>query len=64
MGQVIQFPEGMRPVSTPRRGNAASATVVILPSIRIERMEDDPDAGLAPTAGNNSGRRRRRRAAR
>jgi len=62
MGQIIQFPEATRAASPPRRGK--SATVVILPVIRIERMQDDPDAGLAPTAGNNSGRRRRRRAAR
>lgn len=64
MGQIIQFPEGARPVSAFRRDRAVSATVVILPVVRIERIEDDPDTGLAPTAGNNSGRRRRRRAAR
>lgn len=64
MGQVIQFPEGARPASERRRSDTVSATVVILPVIRIERMADDPDNGLAPTAGNTSGRRRRRRAAR
>ena len=64
MGQVIQFPEGARPASEKRRDGHASATVVILPVVRIERMADDPDTGLAPTAGNSSGRRRRRRAAR
>lgn len=64
MGQVIQFPETARPASAPRRGDSVSATVVILPVVRIERMADDSDTGLAPDAGNNSGRRRRRRAAR
>lgn len=64
MGQVIQFPEGARPAPAKRRSDTVSATVVILPVIRIERMADDPDNGLAPNAGNTSGRRRRRRAAR
>ena len=64
MGQVIQFPADVRSASVIRRGDAAPATVVILPVIRIARIADDPDTGLAPGAGNNSGRRRRRRAAR
>jgi len=63
MGEVIRFPEEV----SPRGGkyvdaNTESATVIILPVIRIDR---DPDgSGLEPDTGNNPGRRRRRRLAR
>ena len=60
MGLVIGFPEQGR---APRAGRAigarpGSATVIILPVIRIERYSDEPsDEGT----GSRSQRRRRRR---
>jgi hypothetical protein len=61
MGTVIGFPgqaRGVRPVRW-RRVNAESATVIILPVIRIERHADEP----AERAVSRSQRRRRRRRA-
>jgi hypothetical protein len=64
MGEVIQFPEdagharGRLVCSDPQ-----SATVVILPVIRIERFVDAPTDGSASDAQDRP-RRRRRRAAR
>jgi hypothetical protein len=59
MGSVIGFPErtrrarrGKRKAETP-----ASATVIILPVIRIERFTDEPSS-------RSQRRRRRRRASR
>jgi len=65
MGEVIQFPDE---ASHARGGryvdaNSESATVIILPVIRIERGPDDTN-GLEPDTGNSPGRRRRRRIAR
>lgn len=67
MGEVIRFPEdaGQGQGLGFGRGryvdaSSESATVIILPVIRIERGPD----GLEPDSGNNSGRRRRRRLAR
>jgi hypothetical protein len=65
MGEVIRFPDeagytrGGRYIDA----HAESATVIILPVIRIDR---DPDGsnGLEPNSGNSAGRRRRRRVAR
>jgi hypothetical protein len=62
MGQVIGFPEHGRT----RDGRLIalrpeSATVIILPVIRIERYTDEPDEG---TASRSQRRRRRRRATR
>jgi len=64
MGEVIRFPEEV----SPRGGkyvdaNTESATVIILPVIRIDRNPDGSN-GLEPNTGNNPGRRRRRRIAR
>lgn len=64
MGEVIRFPEEV----SPRGGkyvdaNTESATVIILPVIRIDRHPDGSN-GLEPSTGNNPGRRRRRRLAR
>lgn len=66
MGDVIQFPDEADPARTIRAAqpDAAPATVIILPVVRIERLTDDPRNGSTPDAGNGSGRRRRRRAAR
>ena len=63
MGQVIGFPEQGRIARDDRlmAVRAESATVIILPVIRIERYTDEPDEG---TASRNQRRRRRRRASR
>ena len=62
MGTVIRFP-GERCSS--RGGYAAgdqreSATITILPVIRIERTGDGPSDGLAPDNNTAAGRKRRR----
>ena len=65
MGEVIQFPEeggysrGGRYID----GNSESATVIILPVVRIDRGSDGTN-GSEPDTGNSSGRKRRRRLAR
>jgi len=65
MGTVISFPER---VSTARSGEplqraaAGSATVIILPTIRIERHAEAPRAGRKATLGATAPRKRRRRA--
>jgi hypothetical protein len=65
MGTIIEFPAdaaSRRPVSTmdgaPREG---TATVVILPVVRIERQPDETSGGSGPEVGAAPGRRRRRR---
>jgi hypothetical protein len=61
MGTVISF----RPVLRTGRGSKSiackseSATVIILPVIRIERYTDEPTRGIEPS-GSPRGRRRRR----
>lgn len=65
MGTVIDFPQvrrGDRDNRLPVDG--ASATITILPVVRIERLSDQPpnEASTGPTAV--PGRRRRRRARR
>ena len=66
MGMVIDFPEAGRiaRVSRAMADRAESATVIILPVIRIERYIDDPSGGMEPDAGSTPRRRRRRRATR
>lgn len=56
MGTIIAFPEGARTVETgvAREENAGSATIIILPVIRIERYSDEPI-----TVGHASPRRAR-----
>jgi hypothetical protein len=62
MGMVIGFPEHGRAVRQGRLiTRPESATVIILPVIRIERYSDEPSAD---TASPSQRRRRRRRAAR
>jgi hypothetical protein len=63
MGQIIGFPEHGRIARAGRlmAVRSESATVIILPVIRIERYTDEPDEG---TAGRSQRRRRRRRASR
>jgi hypothetical protein len=63
MGTVIRFPDVARAArkrgSRGKRGQ--SATVIILPAIRIERYADEPSGR---DANGHHRRRRRRRAAR
>jgi len=64
MGIVIDFPQdprtGRERLSSPENH---SATVIILPVIRIERFDNEPSDGVS--AGTTaSGRRRRRRMSR
>jgi hypothetical protein len=63
MGTVVEFPEHGR---SSRDGRvigmrAESATVIILPVIRIERYSEEPADG---SASRSQRRRRRRRASR
>jgi len=58
MGAVIGFPVVARSPRTARTANAVSATVIILPVIRIERYGDKP-AIAAPARGQRRRRRRR-----
>jgi hypothetical protein len=59
MGTIIQFPEASR-LSRDSRSVTPSddATVIILPSIRIERHPEQPDGGPT-TTDSRPGRRRR-----
>jgi hypothetical protein len=64
VGNVIKFPDDGRIVRFGRAGTDESATIIILPVVRIERYADaavdDAEPHLHPPA-NNSGRRRMRR---
>jgi hypothetical protein len=66
MGTVIRF----RPMVRPARGlgplgtRSESATIIILPVVRIERFSDAPTSGLEPATGSSRRRARRRRASR
>jgi hypothetical protein len=64
MGTVIEFPAdtssrrlGMNMGTVPQ----GSATILILPAIRIERQTDDTNGGSGPEEGTAPGRRKRRR---
>ncbi len=61
MGSVIRFPETGRRARSSRliAARAESATVIILPVIRIERFTDEPSH-----PSRSQRRRRRRRASR
>jgi len=63
MGIVVSFPEirsGARDVVAARAG---SATVIILPVVRVERYDEGPPSDAEPSS-MSSGRKRRRRASR
>jgi hypothetical protein len=66
MGTVINFPPVERTARAPRAvaDKTMSATVVILPVIRIERYVEEPIGGFEPEASSSPRRRRRRRASR
>jgi hypothetical protein len=66
MGIIIEFPAdaasrrlGGNTDAAPRPG---TATILILPVIRIERHGDETSGGRGPEEGTAPGRRRRRRA--
>ena len=65
MGTIIEFPAdaasrrlGSTMDGAPREG---SATILILPAVRIERNTDETKGGSGPEVGAAPGRRRRRR---
>jgi hypothetical protein len=66
MGTVISFPAVERTARGSRSitGRSESATVIILPVIRIERYIEEPTGSFEPEASNSPRRRRRRRASR
>jgi hypothetical protein len=66
MGLIINFPDMGRAARAPKAiaAGARSATVVILPVIRIERYSEEPAGGYAPVEAGNQRRRRRRRSSR
>jgi hypothetical protein len=62
MGTVIEFPEERRSAreAVPAAETTRSATIIILPVIRIERVGDEPYGDVPAGASAASGRRRRR----
>lgn len=64
MGNVIKFPDEGRIVRFGRSGTEDSATVIILPVVRIERYAEPVVDGAEPHThppADNGGRRRMRR---
>jgi hypothetical protein len=63
MGTVISFPASGHAGTASRSTEARSesATVIILPVVRIERMVDAPTDGCEPETSSGARRRRRRR---
>jgi hypothetical protein len=63
MGLIINFPSVGNAARAPKAiaAGSRSATVVILPVIRIERYSDEPTGGFAPAEATGNQRRRRRR---
>ncbi len=64
MGNVIKFPDDGRIVRFGREAADESATIIILPVIRIERYADPRAEEAGPQThppADNSGRRRVRR---
>ena len=62
MGTVLTFPAA-RPARDGIALQAGSATVIILPVVRVEHYDDDPPGHAEPTS-SSPGRKRRRRASR
>ncbi len=65
MGSVVTFPESRRGVreATIIGAQCASATIIILPVIRVDRHEDEPTDNFSSNA-RPRGRRRRQPASR
>lgn len=62
MGNVIKFPDEGRIVRFGRPDGSESATIIILPVVRIERYaEASMDEAEPQPPANNGGRRRVRR---
>ena len=65
MGTIIEFPAdaASRRLGSTIDGAArmGTATILILPAIRIERNPDETSGGSGPEEGTAPGRRRRRR---
>ncbi|HEX7790392.1 MAG TPA: hypothetical protein VF467_07695 [Afipia sp.] len=66
MSTVVEFPaDAASRRATPGTGMASregTATILILPVIRIERYADETSGGRGPEEGAAPGRRRKRRA--
>jgi hypothetical protein len=62
MGTVVTFPESRRTARGAYVGGTqnASATIIILPVIRIERYTDEPSDGRSDGSSASSRKRRRR----
>ncbi len=63
MGIVVAFPEARADAREAADRAAGSATVIILPVVRVERYDEDPSGDVEPSSAS-SGRKRRRRASR
>ena len=63
MGTVLTFPAARPGARDSIARQAGSATVIILPVVRIERYDDDPPGNAEPSTSSSS-RKRRRRASR
>lgn len=63
MGIVVTFPEARSAARAAVDLQAGSATVIILPVVRIERADEGPPSDAEPSSVS-SGRKRRRRASR
>lgn len=63
MGVVVAFPEARSAARDGTDREAGSATVIILPVVRIERYDEGPSGDIEPSNAS-SGRKRRRRASR
>jgi hypothetical protein len=63
MGTIIEFPAdaASRRLGSTMDGGPYEATILILPSVRIERLPDETNGGSGPEEGTAPGRRRRRR---
>jgi hypothetical protein len=62
MGSVINFPEARRMGRDGQGGGSQSATIMILPVVRIERTDDEPPREASgPDMGPSRKRRRRAR---
>ena len=66
MGTIIEFPADAASRRLLGTMNVApretTATILILPAVRIERHTDETNGGSGPEEGTAPGRRRRRRA--
>jgi hypothetical protein len=65
MGTIIQFPDDFFRYSRDvRPASGKDATIIILPSIRVERQSDSSPDGTDPNTTSSSPRSRRRRGSR